>query len=214
MSSSLQKTEVNPYAAHTERIKVYDAAFHNAFSQQMGYAYLAGCELNAIKEALPHGEFMKWKAKFLPAIPHRSATRYMEFQTKLATTVANLPTVGECRLLGNGELPEKEKEKILKAVHQAADGKTLTQLYRDLGVIREKKHPVHTPRKTVSPEEQVDAEDKSAVELANVFLTAAATLTLDDKTILKLSAVKKAEVLAASIKVSDLIRKFSKKGKA
>ncbi|NOS70084.1 MAG: hypothetical protein HOP33_09150 [Verrucomicrobia bacterium] len=213
MSTQIQKAEVNQFAAHTERIKVYDAAFHNAFSQQMGYAYLAGCELNAIKEALPHGEFMKWKAKFLPAIPHRSATQYMTFQTKLAS-VANLPTVGECRLLGNGELPEKEKEKILKAVHQAADGKTLTQLYRDLGVIREKKHPVHTPRKTVSPEDQVDAEEKTAVELANVFLTAAATLALDDKTILKLSAVKKAEVLAASIKVSDLIRKFSKKGKA
>jgi hypothetical protein len=117
------------------RIQGYHQKCLDTFGDQMAYAFLAGCELNAAKEELPHGQFMKWREQNLPELPHRTATQYMTFSEKLADG-AKLATIANLKLLGNGDLPQTEKEKVLKAVHQVADGKTLTQLYRDLGVIR------------------------------------------------------------------------------
>ena len=155
------KKEVNPFAAHTIRIKAYHAGFQSAFGSQMGYAFLAGLELNAIKEALPHGGFLKWGRAHLSEIPHRSATRYMEFQTKLATG-GQCDAVANIKRLENGELPEAEKEKVLKAVYQAADGKTLTQLYRDLGIVR----PPIPPGTNNKPRSKGDT-DKTAGDHSN-----------------------------------------------
>ncbi len=199
---------VNPFAAHTERIKVYHEGFQKAFSDQMGYAVLAGLELNRIKAALPHGEFMKWRAKHLPEIPHRSASRYMEFQTKLATH-GQFPPVANLKLLENGELSDKDKDKVIKSVHDIADGKTLTQLYRDLDMVREKKAPAHHPRKAVSPEEKVSAEKEQARGVMNACARPLATFLLDPgATLVNLSRVERQEFLALLVNASTEIRKF------
>lgn len=134
MSSSLTVL-TKDQAAAVDRARSYHAACLKSFGDQIGYAFLAGRELAGLKDGQPHGTFMAFREAHFPEIPHRSATRYMDFHSKLAT-VANLTTAGNRALLTNGELPEKDREKVLAAVHEIADGKTLTALYRDLGVIK------------------------------------------------------------------------------
>jgi hypothetical protein len=205
-----QKNEVNQFAAHAERIVAYHEGFQKAFGDQMSYAVLAGFELNRIKEALPHGQFMKWREKFLPQIPHRTATQYMEFQTKLATH-RQFPSVGNVKLLGNGELPDKDKAKVVEAVHQIADGKTLTQLYRDLGVIREKKPAQHHPRKPVSPEDKLSANKEHARGVMSAMLAPIATFMLDPgATLVELTKAERQQLLDAFVSASNEVRKFQK----
>ncbi len=200
-------------AALVDQIKAYHAAFEKSFGDQMGYAFLAGVSLNAAKESLPHGKFMEWRESHLPEIKERSAQRYMKFADQIRHGMSDLPTVGKLKLLGNGDLNEKDKEKVLEAVHEIADGKTLTQLYRDLGVIREKKPAQHHPRKAVSPEDAVAAEARGREELANQVLLNLHTLFLEERNIAELKPLKKQELLAAFVKGAELCRKYlGKKG--
>jgi len=149
------------------KIVEFDQGCRTAFNQHMGYAFLAGLALNCAKALVPHGNkgggFMKWREENLPGVSPRAATNYMHFAAALAEkhpTVGKLATVadftsGRLELL-NGELPEDEKQEVLKAVHDVADGKTLTQMYRDLGVIRQPKDPNAGPKKPITkptPEE-------------------------------------------------------------
>lgn len=143
--------------ARIARIKQYDAGCRGAFGQQMGYAFLSGAELNALKEELPHGAWIPAREEFFPEIPARTATRYMSFAEQIGHGVADLPSWQNIKLLGNGAIPDNEKENILKAVHDLADGKTLTQLYRDLGVIREAQKPGTYERKPRDLKKLIDA---------------------------------------------------------
>jgi hypothetical protein len=160
-------------AEELDQLKVaivdYDREFHSAFQRQMGYAFLAGAALRRAEEIIPHGKFLDWCEKEL-AIKRTSSLRYRKF----AEAISKLPTVGnlkEVKLLGAGELlsPAQQK-KITDAVHELADGKTLTEMYRDLGVIRQPEKPKHHPRKhTLSPEEELHARKQADLDLANTW---------------------------------------------
>jgi len=158
------------------KIIEYDAGCRQAFGEQMGYAFLAGLALNRAKDLVPHGNsggpgFTKWREANLPEISERSARRYMEFSGKL---ILSYPAVGKTatvavfkseRLeLPEGALPEQEQKAVLQAVHDAADGKTLTEMYRDLGIIREAKKQQHHPRKPTTPEQELEAARTAAAE--------------------------------------------------
>lgn len=196
------------HAEGIERIKAYHAGFEKSFGDQMGYAFLAGAELNHIKETLPHGKFMDWREAHLPEIPHRTATQYMTFQVKLATH-CQFPPVGKANILGNANLNDKDREKVLAAVHEIADGKTLTQLYRDLGVIREKKAPQHHPRKEKSPEDKIADRKQAARDLMNTCCAPLATFLLDPGDILvELTKAERREWLDLLVQASNEIRQF------
>lgn len=163
------------------RITDYDREFHSAFQRQMGFAFLAGCALLRAKEIVPHGKFVEWRESELPELSRSSASRYTQF----AEALRKDPTVGslkEVRLLGNGgELTADQQQKVADAVHKLADGKTLTEMYRDLGVIRQPEKPKHHPRKPSDPGEDLDAQKAWSLDLRNawsgplrVFLTALA----------------------------------------
>jgi hypothetical protein len=125
-----------------DRIKLLHAGTLRAFRDQMAYAFLAGVELLALKESTAHGDFGKLRKQYLGDIPERSQQRYMGFAEALkskSATVADLAK--QPLLLTNGQIEEQQAQKVSKAVHDFADGKTLTELYRDLGVIREPKKP-------------------------------------------------------------------------
>ena len=126
------------WADRVDRIKAYHQGCLKSFGDQMGYAFLAGVELNRLKDDLPHGKFTDFRKNHFAAIPDRSAQRYMAFGEALSKS-ATCGGFDDLKLLSDGHLDAKQQEKILKAVHEVADGKTLTQLYRDLGVIRDKK---------------------------------------------------------------------------
>lgn len=149
MSNKLAIIEAEA-AEELDQLKVaivdYDREVRGAFGRQMSYAFLAGAALLRAKEIIPHGKFMEWRDAEL-RLTDNSAARYMKF----ADAMLKFPTVGnlkEVRLLNRGdELTNEQQEKVARVVHKLADGKTLTEMYRDLGVIRQPEKPKHHPRK-------------------------------------------------------------------
>ena len=207
-----------------ERIKSYHQHCIRSFNTQMGYAFLCGAELSAAKAEVPHGQFTEWRERYLPQIPARSATRYIQFAEALAQNghLADLKQplrLCDSAVKNNGTLTDKEQEAVLKAVHEVADGKTLTQLYRDLGVIREPKDPNATPRKTVklTEEEKVAAELAAAEALVDATIEQIATCQGmgedEGVTLSRVKLAKRKELLAASTALNKLLRKLCK-GKA
>lgn len=120
-----------------ERVKTYHAGFLRSYADQMSYAFLAGVELLALKETVPHGQFEQVCKECLPSIPERSRRRYAAFSEALMEQNRHVALLArEPRLITSGQIADDDKAKITKAVHQAANGKTLTEFYRDLGIIR------------------------------------------------------------------------------
>ncbi len=129
-----------PDEKRIERIKAFHAGTLNAFADQMSYAFLAGVEFLSLKESTVHGQFEKLCADVLGEIPKRTRCQYMSFATVLIDKSATVALLAkEPLLLTNGKVAEADAVKICKAVHDIADGKTLTEMYRDLGVIRQAK---------------------------------------------------------------------------
>jgi hypothetical protein len=153
------------------RILNYHENNLRAAQQQFGYQFLAGLELHRVKESLAHGQFLKWRQENIPVIPERTAQLYMHFAELLiskSATVADLTqrdSTSRCLQLTNGEIPEKEKKIILEAVFEFADGRSLTELYRDLGVIRPPKKQEYAAPK-LNAKEKLEAEESHAAELA------------------------------------------------
>jgi hypothetical protein len=211
---SKAETQVIPKetSERVERIKGYHAECLKAFGDQMGFAYLCGAELLLLKESTKHGEFGELKEQCFPDMPQRTVSRYLTFAEALQgkfATVANLKV--ERLQLTNGELPEKEKETILKAVHQVADGKTLTQLYRDLGVIREKKPQQHTPPKELSPDEKLEAELSQAEALVD-GLAGEILLVMEGGALGKVKPASRKVLLDAAVRLTKALRGMKKKG--
>jgi len=151
------------------RAEEFHAACLGAFRDHASAVFLCGAVLNRAKEICPHGAFGPWQKQHTPSISSGSAHNYMDFAKAV---LAKFPTVGNLRplkLLGRGEvasvhLDEGDQAAIAKAIHGVADGKTLTELYRELGVIREKK-PFGGP----SVHRKLTAEERlaTATALAN-----------------------------------------------
>jgi hypothetical protein len=151
------------------RILAYHNSCIRAFGQQMGYAFLCGLELNAAKTEIAHGAFTKWREKHLAALPERTAQLYMSFTSALierSKPVAALssPDFLNSKLLTNGDLDDAHRNELLKAVYEATDGKTLTEMYRELGVIRAPKRQQYTPPQDRTPEELLAAEKADALD--------------------------------------------------
>lgn len=163
-------TSVVSLGVHAERITAYHDGVLRSFGQQMGYAFLCGLELNTVKTQLPHGQFEKWTAENLPQLPHTTAQRYRHFAEALqkhSHTLANLVHQAPL-LIADGQLSEAHRTELMDAVHAVTDGKTLTEMYRDLGVIRQPKHQKDRARS----EEKLTAEEAAArrKEESNQFL--------------------------------------------
>lgn len=142
--SALIKTEIvspDTVALETRRDRIlnYHTSVIRAFGQQMGYAFLCGLELNAAKEEIAHGAFEKWREQNLPELPKRTACRYSAFADALQDQCKSISKLTQRAqlLLTNGDFEDADRTELLQAVHDATDGKSLTQLYRDLGVIRD-----------------------------------------------------------------------------
>lgn len=164
-------------AKHVECIKACHSGVLRAWKDQMGYAFLAGLGCLALKEKLHdekgHGHFEKFCAEQLPDLPKRTRQVYMSFCEKLIDKNATVALLAkQPRLLTTSEVAEDDAKAITKAVHDAADGKTLTELYRDLGVIRQPKPKVHTPPKPESPDDALASEKEQHESVLNDIVIA------------------------------------------
>lgn len=164
------------------RISIYHQSFEKAAQDQLGYAFLCGVELTQAKAQLKgeqgHGQFVKWREAALPQISQPTTSRYMQFAKAIAEQSKQIASLTAKPLqLTNGELPEEDRKIILKAVHDFADGATLTELYRDLNILRKPKHQSErAPGKPMTPAEKAAAEEKLALEHAHTWLDDGALL--------------------------------------
>jgi hypothetical protein len=143
--------------ARVERIQTYHQGTLRAFEDQMGYAFMAGVEFLALKDSVPHGEFEKLCSAQLADVPKRTRCQYMSFATRLMDKSASVALLAkEPRLLTSGEIADDDRKKICRTVKDFADGKTLTELYRDIGVIRDAKKQ-QAPNKCPHCEKAVSA---------------------------------------------------------
>lgn len=205
-------------AEELEQLKVsivdYDREVRSAFARQMGYAFLAGVALLRAKEIIPHGKFLEWREAELPEVSRSSASRYTQF----AEALRKDPTVGslrEVRLLDNGgELTEEQQAKVAKVVHKLADGKTLTEMYRDLGVIRQPEKPKHHPRKETTIAQEYQSKQEQDLELLNGWINPARLwrdlVNANDKHSPEYSKATLKTALDEALQLTELLREMLK----
>jgi hypothetical protein len=135
------------------RIMVNYQLARNCAAQAVIYAAKCGAVMNQAKELVGHGKFGKWLKKHCPAVTQRTATNYMALAGQIAHS-AKLETVSNLNLL---ELPDPrdlkdgENDRALKSVRQITQGKTLTQLYEDFGIIKPRKTKGAEVREKLGP---------------------------------------------------------------
>jgi hypothetical protein len=206
MSETTQDIITQEQAQHVEAIKLYHGKFLESFGDQMGYAFLTGVELNALKETCEHGDFTELKKRFLPDVPTSSMGLYMKFATGM---VSKFPTVGNL-LPEAGRFEGENRQKLLEAVHEVTDGKTLTEMYRETGALRPKKAKENHPAKELNPEEQLQAEIAQAEALVSA-LAGEILLSLEGDTLAKVKPASRKALLDAAIALTKKLRTFKKK---
>lgn len=100
-------------------------------------ALACAVQLSRAKEGLPHGEFEKWRKKYLPDIPCRTAQRYLQLLDQLqledgskCATVAHLLDVNPT------EVSEQQAKRVVAKVSKLLEGRNLQQLYMDFGLVK------------------------------------------------------------------------------
>ena len=194
-----------------DRAKQYCSAHATTEKHERMYLFLIGATLHALKGITPHGQFEQVKLNNFPEKARTTLGRGMTFVDAVQFFAKDkYPTVGylgqgELFLTG-GDLPDAKKDKLADEIEKASKGRGVVELIKDF----KKKTNKPKPAAERTAEDLVDAENKAAEELANVYLTAASALMLDEQSIVRLSPAKKLEVLAAGIKLNDLVRKYSR----
>jgi hypothetical protein len=191
----------------------YDSSCRGAFGKHIGYAFLCGFVLNQAKDLLPHGQFEQWWQANLPQLPKSTLHRYMDWAKFVESHLAlsgQMSHVGH--LISNGELTKDLEDQIVNAVHDFADGKTMTAMLRDLSLIRQPKQKEYHPPKPSSPEEQVKEEIFMADETGRHLATELIMLSEDrDPSIPNMSDAVRDRLLDACVAVSTRIRGMKRK---
>lgn len=186
-------------AARVDRANAYWEGERNSARGMCLYAFLLGTELHALKEENGHGDWMDFRAAHFPSIPHRTATERIAMAEKLAES-ANLTTTG-MKLLPDGSVPKPFEEKITKAFHEHADGKTITQFLRGNGTIRDAKAPKGTGKKS-----KIDLDGDDASALADLRQDLILLANEDDQT---LEAAETADLLKFKPVLDAFVQRFN-----
>jgi hypothetical protein len=184
----------------------------NAFKEHVGYSFVAGLQLNALKESCAHGDFTALREKHFKDVSKSAAHRHMQFFDALKSpTVGLLPPGGiaDLKLLTNGKLSKETKLKLLDGVYKKADGRTITEMYRDLGIIRQPEKQKHTPAREVSAEEAVKMELAAAREMV-AAVAGAIDLAVLALAHTKVSPADREEALAKAVGWTNALRECQK----
>lgn len=129
-------------------------------------AVMIGATMQKMKNELPHGSFRRWQEKYLKPIPQRTRTRYMGMVSSLGklqpnkwATVAHL-LPSKCQ-----EVTEREIKTVSNQVHSVLDGKHLSELYREYGLVKPrqtKSEKAHQRRKKKALETGLKGDELSA----------------------------------------------------
>lgn len=134
--------------------------------QQIGYAFLTGQALNRRKELLPFGQWVKWCQRHLEprGLKERTARNYMAFAEALQPRLLQAPAASGIVLqLTNGEsLGAEQIATFSEAIREVANGQSLTDLYRDYGIVKDKQEKKFSPPK-ITPEEVERSKTEGAI---------------------------------------------------
>lgn len=100
-------------------------------------ALMIGVTMERMKADLPHGSFIKWQDKYLKGIPLSTRARYLALargvqkadESKYLTVRHLLPAKVQ-------EVTKREIASISTQVGETLDGKHLSELYREYGLVR------------------------------------------------------------------------------
>lgn len=115
-------------------VNEYHGLARLSMAQSCAYMVLAGVELRAAKKDVQHGE---WTHLFIDSDPKnaracafemsiRTAQKYMEMAEAAKRNIPELMAL--CGNQSLADLPEEQREKIVKAIRKVADGSTYQQL--------------------------------------------------------------------------------------
>ena len=126
-------------ARHVIAAEDYSAKAHASASDAVRYAVAAGCELIRIRAAL-HGTFSALlRNGMLTSIPARTASNYMALAERMlpADTVRAITAPAQAEIMSPSDGADANPIDALATIPtlSADDGRTLTQLYRDYGII-------------------------------------------------------------------------------
>lgn len=165
VSSGPPTSAVVSLADRSARIRAYHDGCKRSAVGQAIYAVLCGLELNAAKDELAHGKFIAWREKNHSDISKSTAANYMNLAEAISTkspTIGNF--VAEPLQLTNGELPADQQNELLAALRDCTKGTTLTELFREFGIIKQPKRQSYTAPKDQTPEEQARALEQQAAD--------------------------------------------------
>lgn len=125
-------------ARHVIAAEDYSAKAHASASDAVRYAVAAGCELIRIRAALPGTFSALLRGGMLTSIPNSTARNYIALAERMlpADTVRAITAPAQAEMISPAD-PDKNPISELDAIPamSADDGRTLTQLYRDYGII-------------------------------------------------------------------------------
>ena len=135
-----EKTEKR-LATCAKNLKTYIAGQRTGAAQMFGYRALAGLEMKAAKEMLPHGQFEPWLAAKFPEITIRSGQNWMAFSGAILTKIQALKNetvslLEHGKLLKAKKLSKSDRELFLQAVVEVMDGQGMVEFMRDGGFLK------------------------------------------------------------------------------
>ena len=149
-------------ARHVVVAEDYSAKAHASASDAVRYAVAAGCELIRIRAALPGTFSALLRNGMLTSIPARTASNYMALAERMlpADTVRAITAPTQSEMMSQPDANPIAELDAIPAL-SADDGRTLTQLYRDYGIITRGKQGgrrAGAGRKRAEPRTVDDAE--------------------------------------------------------
>jgi hypothetical protein len=142
MSKKVIKQERLIDSEEARQIADYALGHHQGAVEAAGLsvvrAIACGIQLIKAKELLPHGEFMPWYKKYLQGISQPTANRYAKLaalvksQLTSSTTITRLDAAPE-------QLTPNYIRRYLPALAKVVEGKMLTELYQEYGIIKPRK---------------------------------------------------------------------------
>ncbi|ACB76673.1 hypothetical protein [Opitutus terrae] len=126
--------------ARVQRILHQHTTIMTSAAQMAAAAVIAGLELKALKKECGHGNWEEFFASALQqhGLKLRTAQNYMALADGLKSKALKTQPDAFLKLLDSApsELSKADQQKLTKAVGKVTDGKALSELYQDFGIVK------------------------------------------------------------------------------
>ena len=109
-----------------------------AASASVMRAIAVGVQLLRGKGILEHGDFMRWYKKYLSCISERTCRKYMDLVNAITSKSASGAVLEKLNVAPQ-QLTEDYCRRMVPHVMKIIEGKTITELYQELGIVKQRK---------------------------------------------------------------------------